>query len=60
MKSAEEFKEESIALLTYCLNETKRVAKEDNLDSDEEKANTENYCEGLNDAIEKIKGLSIE
>lgn len=55
--TAKEFKTNAIALLNYCLAETKRTAESDDLGDEElEKA----YCEGLEDAIRKIETLTIE
>lgn len=57
-KTAENFKEEAIALLRFCLAETKSSALRDEFD-EEETALNDSYCEGLEDAIEKIEGLSV-
>ena len=59
----EKFKEKSIRLLEYCIAETKRVAEEDELKYDIESTYYEQamaYCEGLQDAIDKIRGLEVE
>lgn len=57
--TAKEFKTNAIALLKYCLAETKETAKLDDLE-DEELELSDAYCEGLEDAIKKIESLSIE
>ena len=56
---AEEFKTNAITLLKYCLEETKRCAKEDGLENEElELSNS--YCDGLRDAIKKIEKLPVK
>lgn len=57
--TVEEFKREAIVLLAFCVAETKECAIEDGLE-DEELALNFAYCEGLEDAIKKIKGLPTE
>jgi len=57
--TAENFKKEAIALLNFCLAETKSSALRDEFDEEEMELN-ESYCEGLEDAIKKIEGLSIK
>ena len=57
--TAKEFKTKAVALLKYCLDETKKTAAEDEL-QDEELELNESYQEGLEDAIKKIEGLSTE
>ena len=57
-KTVENFKKEAIALLHFCLEETKRVALQDGLDEEEMELNKA-YCEGLEDAMNKVEGLSI-
>jgi len=59
----EKFKEKSIRLLEYCIAETKRVAEEDGLKYDIESTDYEQamaYCDGLKDAIDKIRGMEVE
>ena len=57
-KTAENFKKEAIALLVFCLAETKRVALQDGINEEEMELNKA-YCEGLEDAINKVERLSI-
>lgn len=57
-KTVENFKKEAIALLHFCLAETKRVALQDGIDGEEMELNKA-YCEGLEDAINKVEGLPI-
>lgn len=55
----EDFKNNAIILLKYCLAETKETAISDGLE-DEELDLSNAYCEGLEDAIKKIESLPIE
>ena len=55
----EDFKNNVIILLKYCLAETKETAISDGLE-DEELNLSNAYCEGLEDAIKKIESLPIE
>lgn len=57
--TAKEFKTNAMCLLKYCLAETKETAISDQLE-DEELELSEAYCEGLEDAIEKIASLPTE
>lgn len=51
--TALEFKNSSLALLEFCLKETKETALSDGLEGEE----IDSYCEGLQDAINKINSL---
>lgn len=55
----EDFKNNVIILLKYCLAETKETALSDGLE-DEELDLSNAYCEGLEDAIKKIESLPIK
>ena len=52
--TATEFKEYAIDVLKYCLAETKKTANQDGIEDDVE---TIAYCEGLEDAIDKINKI---
>ena len=54
--TANEFKEYAIDVLKYCLAETKETAIEDRLE-DIALELSEAYCEGLEDAIDKISKI---
>lgn len=54
--TAIEFKEYAIDVLKYCLAETKETAIEDELE-DIEIELSDAYCEGLEDAIDKISKI---
>ena len=54
--TALEFKNSALALLEFCLKDTKETALSDGLE-DEELKLSEAYCEGLEDAISKINSL---
>ena len=54
--TALEFKNSALALLEFCLKETKETTLSDGLE-DEELKLSEAYCEGLEDAISKINSL---
>ena len=55
----EDFKNNAITVLKYCLAETKETAISDGLE-DEELDLSNAYCEGLEDAIKKIESLLIK
>lgn len=54
-----EFKNNALALLEFCLKETRETALSDGLE-DKELELSEAYCEGLEDAIKKIASLPTE
>lgn len=55
--TAEEFKKQAIKRLEYCMSLTREAAKEDGVEDEHDFID---YCCGFEEAIEKLKSVSVD